>query len=104
PSFVYSTVSFTLSLHDSLPICGGVYAEVHEDPALPRLAAHRHQSERGLVEVEELGLLLHERQVAFEVVAPAVVLAGELAADALRDRKSTRLNSSHEWMSYAVFC
>src|SRR6266536_4475006 len=21
-----------------------------------------------------------------------------------RDRKSTRLNSSHEWMSYAVFC
>ena len=24
--------------------------------------------------------------------------------DALRDRKSTRLNSSHEWISYAVFC
>src|SRR5438105_13927956 len=23
---------------------------------------------------------------------------------ALRDRKSTRLNSSHEWISYAVFC
>src|SRR5438105_12592822 len=22
----------------------------------------------------------------------------------LRDRKSTRLNSSHEWISYAVFC
>src|SRR5438105_8745100 len=22
----------------------------------------------------------------------------------LRDRKSTRLNSSHEWSSYAVFC
>src|SRR5438105_8654538 len=27
-----------------------------------------------------------------------VVLHGE------RDRKSTRLNSSHEWVSYAVFC
>src|SRR5438105_10685386 len=28
------------------------------------------------------------------------------AADGLefRDRKSTRLNSSHEWISYAVFC
>src|SRR5438105_9147193 len=25
-------------------------------------------------------------------------------AQGLRDRKSTRLNSSHEWMSYAVFC
>src|SRR5207247_9820019 len=23
---------------------------------------------------------------------------------AVRDRKSTRLNSSHEWISYAVFC
>src|SRR5207247_10224735 len=23
---------------------------------------------------------------------------------ALEDRKSTRLNSSHEWISYAVFC
>src|SRR5207247_9262635 len=22
----------------------------------------------------------------------------------MRDRKSTRLNSSHEWISYAVFC
>src|SRR5438105_14438047 len=24
--------------------------------------------------------------------------------DRARDRKSTRLNSSHEWISYAVFC
>src|SRR5438105_9439931 len=24
--------------------------------------------------------------------------------DTRRDRKSTRLNSSHEWISYAVFC
>src|SRR5207247_4382168 len=26
------------------------------------------------------------------------------AAPVLEDRKSTRLNSSHEWISYAVFC
>src|SRR5207247_2496732 len=26
------------------------------------------------------------------------------ALDVMLDRKSTRLNSSHEWMSYAVFC
>src|SRR6266849_5485343 len=26
------------------------------------------------------------------------------ARPARRDRKSTRLNSSHEWISYAVFC
>src|SRR3712207_8599797 len=29
---------------------------------------------------------------------------GELAADVLQDRKSTRLNSSHANISYAVFC
>src|SRR5438105_7702916 len=36
---------------------------------------------------------------------PAIV-AEELDAswDQMRDRKSTRLNSSHEWISYAVFC
>src|SRR5215207_8553532 len=28
----------------------------------------------------------------------------ELGRDGGRDRKSTRLNSSHEWISYAVFC
>src|SRR5207247_3781796 len=31
--------------------------------------------------------------------------AEHLAASVVqRDRKSTRLNSSHEWISYAVFC
>src|SRR5207247_10739242 len=29
---------------------------------------------------------------------------GELEVGDLLDRKSTRLNSSHEWISYAVFC
>src|SRR5438105_10819177 len=32
-----------------------------------------------------------------ETVEPVEVLG-------LQDRKSTRLNSSHEWISYAVFC
>src|SRR2546422_1580004 len=31
-------------------------------------------------------------------------LAGERAFDASIDRKSTRLNSSHGYISYAVFC
>src|SRR5438105_10544675 len=29
---------------------------------------------------------------------------GTRRGDETRDRKSTRLNSSHEWISYAVFC
>src|SRR3712207_8913206 len=32
------------------------------------------------------------------------VVAGSLDADLQRDRKSTRLNSSHANISYAVFC
>src|SRR5207302_2512544 len=42
-----------------------------------------------------------------EVLAFEVVFEGLLGADALRrqvDRKSTRLNSSHVKISYAVFC
>ena len=45
---------------------------------------HRDEPVVGLVEVEELLLLLHEVQRAVEVVAPAVVLAHELAGDAAR--------------------
>src|SRR4051812_49980825 len=32
------------------------------------------------------------------------VLLGDMAGDQFRDRKSTRLNSSHMSISYAVFC
>src|SRR6266849_9942553 len=42
-----------------------------------------------------------------ETTLQALLTAGgELgeAAHAVGDRKSTRLNSSHEWTSYAVFC
>ena len=60
----------------------GVVVEVDEDEALPDLAAHRHQPVVGLVEVEELVLLLDEGQVALQAVAPGVVLAGELTAGA----------------------
>src|SRR5207247_6355456 len=34
----------------------------------------------------------------------AVLLLCPASLPAQRDRKSTRLNSSHEWISYAVFC
>src|SRR5438105_11930860 len=36
-------------------------------------------------------------------IAPTTVLVIE-KNEMIRDRKSTRLNSSHEWISYAVFC
>src|SRR5581483_4185801 len=59
---------------------GGVRGiEVHEDEPFPHFGFDGRESVVGLVEIEELVLLLHERARALEVVAPAVVLAGELA-------------------------
>ena len=61
----------------------GLLGEVDEDEALPDVAVDRDEAEVVLVEVEELALLLHEVQRTVEVVAPAVVLAGELPAGAV---------------------
>src|SRR2546428_6144406 len=71
-----TTEIYTLSLHDALPIC--VRGAVHQ--------AGDHQGGNR------------------EIVGEAAV--GELdVLDAHRvDRKSTRLNSSHDQISYAVFC
>src|SRR5207247_4321977 len=44
------------------------------------------------------GFAIPARSVAFIRGAPFDCLRGS------GDRKSTRLNSSHEWISYAVFC
>src|SRR5438105_9953894 len=46
--------------------------------------------------------VIHLKEVAREVRPAALP---QLAHDRhVLDRKSTRLNSSHEWISYAVFC
>src|SRR5207248_9075231 len=72
----------TLSLHDALPICSGA-----ETRAIV-------ESQRG-VEGEASGLL-----------RPPGVAPGKTqpVLTAAVDRKSTRLNSSHRTISYAVFC
>src|SRR5689334_24677130 len=83
-----TTEIYTLSLHDALPIfINGVLPgeDVLRD-ALHRLDAHRKQ--------------------------PAFLFLGTVDthgpwnrnAGCFRDRKSTRLNSSHSSISYAVFC
>src|SRR3712207_8538847 len=78
-----TTEIYTLSLHDALPIFVGGH----------RL--HLPVAER----VRALGVLVEQHEL---------VVAREVLADVLRrrrpDRKSTRLNSSHANISYAVFC
>src|SRR3712207_8555390 len=76
-----TTEIYTLSLHDALPICF--------EPARGLVNLQREDGERGLV------------------VERAAVVVRRLLARRARgeeDRKSTRLNSSHANISYAVFC
>jgi hypothetical protein len=73
--------------------------EVHEEESRPDVAVHRDQPVAGLVELEELALLLHERARAVELVAPAVVLAHELSAAPARllARKSVHTSLLPRW-------
>src|SRR3712207_8064634 len=89
-----TTEIYTLSLHDALPICqAGVGVRPHEPEQQPdenhgdRLDDRAVREHDGHQEAEH-----HEREVIGRIE-----LLGE-------DRKSTRLNSSHANISYAVFC
>src|SRR5438309_5032460 len=60
----------------------------------------RNALERGL------GALIRDAEVEPQVTAPLATTASAaaVAPTLQRDRKSTRLNSSHSSISYAVFC
>src|SRR2546430_8905911 len=77
-----TTEIYTLSLHDALPIF-----EAERAGATPADAIYK-------------GCLLRFRPIMMTTMA---ALLGTLPI-ALGDRKSTRLNSSHSQISYAVFC
>src|SRR5437764_3917123 len=90
PAFVFfvndtaTTEIYTLSLHDALPICRRV-----DDVQV-----------RGILRI---GVLIQQPRA---VGGPDGCDVGPAAGRDLRDRdrKSTRLNSSHRCISYAVFC
>src|SRR3712207_8965867 len=71
-----TTEIYTLSLHDALPI----------------LVARAVLACRAAARIEEVLVSTDDEAIA------------EVAAAAGADRKSTRLNSSHANISYAVFC
>src|SRR2546422_7617936 len=77
-----TTEIYTLSLHDALPISAIGYYGDRGDEVL---------TEESAPGVDWLARMTREWEAAAE---PA----------ARRDRKSTRLNSSHGYISYAVFC
>src|SRR5438132_9216912 len=75
---------YTLSLHDALPICGprdDLSRRGEPVPLAHHVLARVHAAHQLAAPPPRLRLVRHER-----------------------DRKSTRLNSSHTVISYAVFC
>src|SRR3712207_7232085 len=86
-----TTEIYTLSLHDALPILRRAGLARDDPPAVARRAERA--AERRLA--RELG----EREGAVPAWRHDEVLPVRRA-----DRKSTRLNSSHANISYAVFC
>src|SRR5688572_31297597 len=81
-----TTEIYTLSLHDALPIFGRPRAVHHGRRLLPAGTARRRGPAR-----------LRPEQDARRATRLR-------ALQRLGDRKSTRLNSSHSQISYAVFC
>src|SRR5258708_23869808 len=80
-----TTEIYTLSLHDALPISLLVAAMAAHDPAVQPFDQAKRTQHQQAHHAE------HQR-------------AADRMAVRQGDRKSTRLNSSHQIISYAVFC
>src|SRR3712207_8100599 len=90
-----TTEIYTLSLHDALPISPQHLLQRAERERERGAELVRHVREEGRLGAVDLGQRLG---------APPLLLVGAGVGDRSRDRKSTRLNSSHANISYAVFC
>src|SRR5205814_10250398 len=89
----------TLSLHDALPIYhGGVWRL----PRLRRQQVPQHRPPRPRLDHELLAAVIRELAHLQRLRIERALLLREAAHQL--DRKSTRLNSSHLGISYAVFC
>src|SRR5690606_39526388 len=82
------TEIYTLSLHDALPICGNTS---HERP-------------KTMLNVLPDDFKVHVALTEGREIHAVASFTKPQAREALKDRKSTRLNSSHVKISYAVFC
>src|SRR3712207_7176473 len=89
-----TTEIYTLSLHDALPISQRLRECAHR---LLRLRPRRPPG-------AEVADRAHDRVVVAEHRADVGVRGPERPRHDRGDRKSTRLNSSHANISYAVFC
>src|SRR2546427_8348887 len=91
-----TTEIYTLSLHDALPISLAAHPSVVSSAVSAPRVAWRSTIRRKAVkpEIESLDRKSTRLNSSHSQISYAVSL----------DRKSTRLNSSHSQISYAVFC
>src|SRR5207247_9401098 len=80
-----------LSLHDALPICGRLHRRLRSSECSTGAASRSREN---------------DCRPWYEVTAVVLYCRFQIHNKLTVDRvmKSTRLNSSHEWISYAVFC
>src|SRR5207248_9324070 len=83
--------TYPLSLHDALPILHAFGTGLKMPDVFPRIGVDRDDA-------------LGEEFFAGDLRAGQFAVANVRARRAEKDRKSTRLNSSHRTISYAVFC
>src|SRR3712207_7486849 len=80
-----TTEIYTLSLHDALPICESASTSVSESLNVTS------ETDSDLGEITD-------------AISPDSTASTSSSTEQTGDRKSTRLNSSHANISYAVFC
>src|SRR5688500_19845559 len=96
-------VSYALSLHDALPIYLAARSPAGEiafradwlTRLIPKIADARIVRDQVR---HRIRAVINDNQFFFRIIL------GEKISNCSRDRKSTRLNSSHLVISYAVFC
>src|SRR5207253_8118234 len=96
------TSIYTLSLHDALPICE-LLTKAHGEIDSFRFDGASASAAEVLDECRTFGLMRQQKLVIVDN-ADALLKSPEDVEGAAPDRKSTRLNSSHVAISYAVFC
>src|SRR5204863_6537702 len=94
-----TTAIYTLSLHDALPI----YLESDNQVRIVHVTGEGDDFSVG-TDLEAMHRLANEPSDVQRQDAEALGRVYLAARALMKDRKSTRLNSSHVEISYAVFC